>query len=540
MAVSRLAARCGLIINAMYLRAGLFSLALLLVSRLLGLARESALAAAFGASGMGDAVIVMFTLPDLLVGVLVSGALAYVLLPGWAAQAGKPHGGQSSRLTLLLALAGLAVGGLVWAFRQAVVAALAPGLSSNLAGLAAASLAYSAAVLPLAMVAALWATRLQHERDFVGMYAANLVVNLILVTGLLAVGGGLWAFRVNSLNVIHALGGCLVLAMVCRLLWLGWRLRKASALPDAPPKLPPQAPQEALPKGELSLLSVSPSQLSSALPPARLWLWAALSSALVLLLPLVARSLVSQSGEGALASFNYAWKLIELPLLLAIQLVATIAFPAIAAAPADSPERQRALAIAFALAWTLACAAVAVVAVFSRPLADLLFGWGSMSPAAISVIAYWSAIGVWSLLPQALIAVLLTAMATTQRMRVAVFAYGAAVAALLAFGLAIPAQGEVVMWAVNLTLGAVALSLLVTERRTVRGALPFGALAGPLAVCVLLVLLKPLWLGSSLSLATIVAVVFGALVLAVGVLCSPVLRKFALQKSRRNGEAAST
>ena len=73
----------------MYLRAGLFSLALLLVSRLLGLARESALAAAFGASGMGDAIIVMFTLPDLLVGVLVSGALAYVLLPAWATQSAQ-------------------------------------------------------------------------------------------------------------------------------------------------------------------------------------------------------------------------------------------------------------------------------------------------------------------------------------------------------------------------------------------------------------------------------------------------------------------
>ena len=150
----------------MFLRAGLFSLALLIVSRLLGLARESALAAAFGASGMGDAVIVMFTLPDLLVGVLVSGALAYVLLPAWAAQAGEAHSGQSSRLTLLLALAGLGVGAIVWVLREAVVAALAPGLPSNLAALSAASLGYSAAVLPMAMVAALWATRLQHERDF--------------------------------------------------------------------------------------------------------------------------------------------------------------------------------------------------------------------------------------------------------------------------------------------------------------------------------------------------------------------------------------
>ena len=95
------------------------------------------------------------------------------------------------------------------------------------------------------------------------------------------------------------------------------------------------------------------------------------------------------------------------------------------------------------------------------------------------------------------------------------------------------------MWAVNLALAAVALALLVTERRTVRGALPLGALAGPLAVCVLLVLLKPLWLGSSLPIAIIVAVVYSALVLAVGVLCSPVLRKFALQKMSRKAEAAS-
>ena len=68
----------------MYLRAGVFSLGLLLLSRVLGLLRESMQAAAFGSTGIGDAVIVMFTLPDLLVGILLSGALSYVLLPAWA------------------------------------------------------------------------------------------------------------------------------------------------------------------------------------------------------------------------------------------------------------------------------------------------------------------------------------------------------------------------------------------------------------------------------------------------------------------------
>ena len=48
----------------MLLKAGALSLALLLASRLLGLLRESALAATFGASGLGDVAVLMLTLPD--------------------------------------------------------------------------------------------------------------------------------------------------------------------------------------------------------------------------------------------------------------------------------------------------------------------------------------------------------------------------------------------------------------------------------------------------------------------------------------------
>jgi putative peptidoglycan lipid II flippase len=84
-----------------------------------------------------------------------------------------------------------------------------------------------------------------------------------------------------------------------------------------------------------------------------------LSSGLPLALPFVARSLASASGEGALATFNYAWKLVELPLLLAIQLAAT---PGVSrrhprfgrgGRPGGLPLRR-----AFALAWVLACAAM--------------------------------------------------------------------------------------------------------------------------------------------------------------------------------------
>ena len=81
----------------MFLKAGAVSLALLLASRLLGLLRESAQAAAFGTSGMGDVAVLMLTLPDWLAGVLAGGALAYVLLPHWATEGAARQAPQKVR-----------------------------------------------------------------------------------------------------------------------------------------------------------------------------------------------------------------------------------------------------------------------------------------------------------------------------------------------------------------------------------------------------------------------------------------------------------
>ena len=91
----------------MYLRAGVFSLGLLLLSRVLGLLRESAQAAAFGSMGMGDAVIVMFTLPDLLVGILVSEAFAHVLLPARAQQGPSEQAAGQQKIASALVCCGL-------------------------------------------------------------------------------------------------------------------------------------------------------------------------------------------------------------------------------------------------------------------------------------------------------------------------------------------------------------------------------------------------------------------------------------------------
>jgi peptidoglycan biosynthesis protein MviN/MurJ (putative lipid II flippase) len=363
----------------MFLKAGALSLALLLASRLLGLLRESAQAAAFGASGMGDVAVLMLTLPDWLAGVIASGALAYVLVPAWA---GQSHANvEATQRKVAWALLG---GGAVFALLLALwpslaVDWLAGGLPAAMRPAAARALIWSALALPAALLAALWATRLQHEQDFAGMYGANLVVNGALIAAIAA--AAIWA--PNS-AAVPWLGAGLAAAMLLRLAWLRWRTPSPLAAGD----------------GVAAPL---------ALPKVSIWAWASLSAGLPLALPFAARSIASHAGEGALVTFNYAWKLVELPLLLAIQLVATLALPAIAKAVAarDDASTSAAVRNSFALEWALACSAAAALLLGAPAIAGLLFGWGRMDAQSLARVAQWGTVGAWGLLPQAVIAVAL-------------------------------------------------------------------------------------------------------------------------------------
>jgi hypothetical protein len=282
--------------------------------------------------GLGDVAVLMLTLPDWLAGLLASGALAYVLLPHWARQAPAAQAAtQRAVAWRLLALGGM-LGLAIWIGRGPLVVLLAAGLAPDLRGLAGQSLGWSALALPAALLAALWATRLQHERDFVGMYGANLVVNGVLVIALLLIAVN----DPSTQGLIH-LGGYFLLAMGLRLGWLFWRQRARPGLAAAVigrDETVPEIRNEARGTQRPGLPQVADSGQRSVPTPAHLpatsvWLWAALSAGLPLALPFAARSMASSGGEGALATFNYAWKLVELPLILAIQLVATLAFPAI-------------------------------------------------------------------------------------------------------------------------------------------------------------------------------------------------------------------
>ena len=436
----------------MFLKAGAVSLALLLASRLLGLARESAQAAAFGSTGLADVAVLLLTLPDWLTSVVASGALAYVLVPAWAGRAPAAVARSQRRVARGLLLVGLAVAVVLALGRESVTAWLAAGLPVDLRAAAASGLVWSALAFPPALLAALWATRLQHERDFLGLYGANLVVNGGLIAAIALAG---WRLP----QAVPLLGAGLLGAMGLRLVWQ-WRRLPIAASPPV-----------VVGAGE------------GRLPGPSVWAWAILSAGLPLALPFAARSIASMQGPGALATFNYAWKLVELPLVLAIQLVATLAFPAVAAAVAkglESPEARQPLRLAFALAWALACAAAAALLVGADALAALLFGWGRMDASALAQVAAWGRVAAWGLLPQAVAAVALTVLASQQRMRPAAVVHGLALAALLMAPALLPRDGATLMGALDILFAAIALVLVVSLGPAARACMPGRLMGGSL------------------------------------------------------------
>ena len=256
------------------------------------------------------------------------------------------------------------------------------------------------------------------------------------------------------------------------------------------------------------------------LPATSVWTWAILSAGLPLALPFLARSLASQGGEGALATFNYAWKLVELPLVLAIQLVATLAFPAVARAVTqgleDAALRQH-LPSALALAFALACACAAGLLVGADALARLLFGWGRMSESALSQVAQWGRVAAIGLLPQAVAAVALTVLASQGRMRPAAGLYGVALLVLLGLAAAEPRDGAALMAVLNAVFMFVALGLLISLGTGAARCLPVRAMVWPLgALLVVAALLRATGGAGGLPMvaALVLAVLTGLAVLA--------------------------
>ena len=339
-------------------------MALFVVSRVLGLAREMVIGATFGTSAAYDAYLAAVRVPDILFILIAGGALGSSFIPiftGYFAQ-GDPQGGWrlASAVINLLLVALTVAAGLAWLIAPALVAnVLVPGFEPDQQALTV-SLMRTMLVAPIIFgVSGVVMGILNARQHFFlpALAPSFLNLSLIVAVWLLAPRIG-----VQALALGYVAGAVLHLAVqLPGLVWVGARYRPLLTLRD--------------PGVQRVLRLMGPRVLGLAV---------------VQLNFLVNVNLASAMGAGAVSAINYAFLLMMLPQGIFAQAVGTAAFPTFAeqVARGKQAEMQSTFAATLRAVLFLNIPATVGLLVLGRLLTELLFERGAFEATSTEAVAW--------------------------------------------------------------------------------------------------------------------------------------------------------
>ena len=360
----------------------------LLLGRLTGFFREILLAYYFGATGLADTTIVILTLPDFVVGLLLSGALSKVLIPEFAAmseQAKRDILFQQASIVVVFVFGILSF--LLSLNSNFLVTLLAPGLSGEHVLAANNGIGVVVWALPLSALAGVTTAYLQSKHRFVITSLGTVFVNTAVIFGILYIGSTGGAVSLIAAFVI--LGGFVRWASQVT------AVGKQTFLPDL----------------------LQHSVVDRGVP--RRYAEALLASSILLVLPVIARAVASLNEPGSIALFNYAVRLVELPLGVSITVFSVAVFPYLSDCFQNNKREEGikmtglaaqmviyiSLSIAFPLMW------------FSHSYVEITYGWGKISDENLAVIATLTTIGLAALPAQGLSSITIAAFSSLKDMR---------------------------------------------------------------------------------------------------------------------------
>ena len=345
-------------------RAATLVMALFVLSRALGLAREIVIGAAFGTASDYDAYLAAVRIPDVLFTLIAGGALGSAFIPtftGYFARE-EPEGAWrlASAVINLLLLALTAAAAVAWLVAPLLVATvLAPGWATDQQALTVSLMRTMLAAPILFGVSGVVMGILNARQHFLLPALAPSFLNLSLI-------GAAWLLAprmgVRALALGYTVGAALHLAVqLPGLVRVGARYRPLLTLRDP-------GVREVLRLMAPRVLGLAAVQLNF----------------------LVNTNLASWLGEGAVSALNYAWLLMLLPQGVFAQAVATAAFPTFAAQSARG-ERERmrqTLATTLRVVFFLTIPAAVGLLVLGRPLVALLFERGAFGTISTEAVAW--------------------------------------------------------------------------------------------------------------------------------------------------------
>ena len=335
----------------------------LLLGRFAGLMRELSIAATLGLSREADLSLLAISIPDLLNTLFIGGAVSSVVVPRYQSTLSEQGPEEASRFfwqfvlvvaggTCLLA-AGMACVG-PW-----LVGVLAPGLADAHAEQGVRLVRIVLIGFPLASATAVSAAVLQARRRVAMPAFGTLVFNVVLVAAILGLLSS-YGLSVIAWAVVVAAA----VRLVCQY-YVCWT--------------------EGLFQHKLPSLFTF-DQLD--LPLIRSYVQALAAVGLVVYVPVIARAFASHV-EGGMASFNYAHKLVELPVGLAGAVISMVIFPAISNHLSAGRCRQgkEMAAATGSAAFAASVAGTVFLVAGCGPIVTLLFQRGNLNANEAELIA---------------------------------------------------------------------------------------------------------------------------------------------------------
>ncbi|WP_338908042.1 lipid II flippase MurJ [Streptomyces nigra] len=317
-------------------RATLLSAALSMAAAVLGLGRDQALAHLFGAGAETDAFLVAWTVPEMASTLLIEDGMAFVLVPAFSlalARRGRGTPGPdpvralvaASLPRLCLALAGAAA--LLVLGAPLLVAFLAPGLSDP--SLAVACTRLTATCVLSFGLAGYCSAALRAHRSYLAPGAIYIAYNAVIIATMVVLAAR-WGVRAAALGV--ALGGCAMALAQAPSLW-----RRLARRPGGSGVL--QAAGADRDGGH------GVTQAAGADRDGGRGFTVGLVCAVLLFAVgrqsqvLIERYFASGLPAGAISHLNYAQKVAQLPMSLAM-MVCVVTFPVVARAIAEGDVRR--------------------------------------------------------------------------------------------------------------------------------------------------------------------------------------------------------
>ncbi|MEM7209856.1 MAG: lipid II flippase MurJ [Pseudomonadota bacterium] len=365
-----------ILVSSIWLNVGL------LLGRFSGFVREAVVASVFGASERADTVVLVLTIPDLLISILVGGALGAVLIPRFS---DKPDMAKrllyQSSVVMFFLFSIIALS--LFINVEALVHLLAPGFSEAQRVGTSSIMRWVLWLLPVTVLAGAATAFLHSQNRFFVPALGTLIINSTVIVGILMTL--VWKDTLLLIAGAVVFGGVLRLLSQLSLVKLKWT----------------------------PVAALEPWQIDRQL--CLHYIQAMASGSLLLLFPVFARAYVSFEPAGSIAIFNYTLRLIDFPLLLGVTFLATVFFPRLSSSFNESREvHDQWVSLGLRCTLVLAVVCVAVLLTLNQFYSDFVYGYGKMRVQDLDQINSLLTIGL-IMIPFQGMAVFLTAVSNSRR-----------------------------------------------------------------------------------------------------------------------------